>query len=619
MRKGVKILSIALVSTTLLTGCGVNKSDYKSLRAESFLTVQEVLDSYAQELSYESITQYAKLSKEELEYNDVMGEMREKAINSYKDVIRDYKLNSDYKISKYNHEYLKAFLDDLVINEKEIVGVKEAKGYYYVEVKYTVSPNKAGTFKDWAKYLGINGAIIEDYEGNIGLDTKYLKQAIKLINEARAAEGRELLSGDYENTSNDEVETDNTNTTRNSNSVGLSIAKNADKVRKLEYDVREFNNIVGSSKEQIAFMPDIHLVFKPTTETGTVNGYGVFDSGNYGLKDFGYDRNKLTGELTLTFVFKQNELEGKKLSYQFCYVNSYKNNNLLTDYTEVMIPEFIDIELRKVVERLDRAINNIDITALMSGTIVEDAGLGMLQALYGANTQIIRLISNIDKVLARDNNVYLVEIERTVEDCAKGTGVPAVYIDRYYAIIRQKDLEFKINDMVLISRELQRTPEPDPDSATYRRLVALNLAGPISESNKVSIKATLQSLYEASTNRTLVGMYGAFNTNTELLSEERLEYLNSRLRGYLIAKGVNQPATMNGRVTAWIGGYDTQAELTTEELIEYTGTDTGLVLECYYLMSNYGTKWVIDDIEVISEREVSGEELAQIRERVNQQ
>jgi len=588
---------------------------YKSIRPEFFLTTQEVLDYYAKELSYESITQYTKLSSEEIEYNVVEGDMKEKAINAYKDVIKEYKLTNDYRISKYNHEYLKAFIDDLVINEKEVVGVKEAKGYYYVEVKFSTSPNKAGTFKENANYLGINGIIIRDYMGEVTIDEEYLALAIAEINRARKEQGRELITA----LENKEMESESTLNNRGENSVGISIGANADKVRQLIYDVREFNTVVGSSKEQIAFMPDINMVFRPTGENGTANGYGIFDSGNYGLKDFGYNRNNSNGELTITFVFKQNELEGKKLDYQFCYINSYNNYNDFSRDGNITIPNFIKTELDKIVERLDRAINNRDITALMSREIVEDAGLATLQGLYGANSQIVHLVSKVKRVMARDNNTYLVEIERTVEDTAKGTNVTSVYLDTYYAVIRQVDLKFKINDMVLMSRELRRTPEPNPDSATYRRLVALNLAGPISEKNKAGIKSTLQKLYTASTQRTLSGMYETFNSNRELLSEERLEYINSKLRGYLIAQGTKQPAVMTGKVTTWIGGYDTQAELVTQELIEYTGLDKGLVLECYYLMSNYGTEWVIDDIEVISETEVTGEQLAEIRAKISEQ
>ena len=640
MRK--RILSIIILTVILISGCSNKANNYKSIRLESALTTQEVLDYYVKELSYESITQYSNLNTEVLEYNNVVGDMKEKAINSYKDVIRDYKATEAYKMSKYNHEYLKAFLDDLVINEKEIISVKEAMGYYYVEVLYDTVANKVGTVKDVAKYVGISGVIIEDYEGETAIDENYLENAIFEVNKHRRLnnkdslpvepiakfdteeqyvagidEGIDDIDEDIDDIDEDIDEQVVNNTDNSTNTIKKSITDYADNVLQLAYDVNEFNKVVGSSKEQIAFMPDIHKVFTPASESGSANGYGLFDAGSYGLRDFGYNRESTAGELKITYVFKQNELEGKELTYQFCYVNSYINkNNSLGDIGEITVPEFIRVEIEKIVERLDRSINNRDISALLGRDIVEDARLALLYGMYGINSQIVGYVSNVNKVIERDNNTYLVELERTIEDCAKGVGVTAVYEDVYYMVVRQKDLKFKINDIVLISRELKRTPEPDPDSASYRRLVALNLAGPVGEDSKLGIKATLKGLYEASTDRKLDGMYARFNANTELLSEERLEYLNSRIRGYLVKMGVSQPAVMNGKVTTWIGGYDTQAEVMTEELIEYVGTDAGLVLKCYYLLSNYGTSWVIDDIQVMEEIEVTGEELAEIRGRL---
>lgn len=668
MRKNtLLIISLVTAITLAFSGCSNKGRNYKSIKLEPALTTQEVLDFYVKELSYESITQYSNLNTEVLEYNEVDGEMKEKAIKSYKEVIKDYKSTSNYRISKYNHEYLKSFLDDLIINEKEIVGVKEALGYYYVEVIYDTVENKTGVVKDEANYVGINGIIVEDYEGNVTIDKDYLELAIGEINRSRKLNNQDLIEGGLDigvggntvvRSGIDDVDTESIEQgTENIDAESISqgtenidtesigqitenkdtdiideivlkemdnstksiidgLSYSADKVMQLDYNVIEFNTVVGSSKEQIAFMPDIGLVYTAALESGSVNGYGLFDAGNYGLKDFGYNRSNTNGELNITFVFKQNELQGKDLDYQFLYVNSYKNNNGLGDIVEITVPGFIRTEIEKVVERLDRATNNRDVTALLGRGIVEDARLGMLYGMYGVNSQIVSLVSNVKRVIERDNNTYLIELERTIEDCAKGTGVTAVYEDVYYMVVRQKELKFTINDILLVSRELKRVPEPDPDSASYRRLVALNLAGPVSEENKIGIRSTLKNLYGASTDRKINGMYESFNTDTELLSEERLEYLNSRLRGYLVNMGVSQPAVMNGRVTTWIGGYDTQAEVMTEELIEYVGMDAGLVIECYYLLSNYGTQWVIDDIQVTGEREVSGNDLAEIRDRI---
>ena len=622
----LKPIIISTAIAVSLVGCSSNNSKYRDIQPDQMMTTQEVLDYYAKEMSYKPITQYNILNNNQLSFNTVKGDMYDKAVSAYKKVISEYKKNSNFSLSEGQHDYLKYFIDNMVITEDSIVAVKEAMGYYYVEVNYNTGSNTVGSFKPTANYLGIDGIIIEDYYGDTVIDDRYLESAIKSINEYRKSNGDKLLT-----TQGLEVGEGGKTIDNQVGNVG-SITY-TDKVRKLDYDVSEFNKVVGSSKEQIAFMPSINFVYEPTNIKGTANGYGIFPAGEFGLKDFGYNRLSDSGKLTVTYIFKQNELNGNELTYQLCYINSYNNDNKLSKYiqtvekedgtveevmSETTVPEFIKKELSKVIERLDRAVCNRDISALMNTEIVEDAGLGMLYGMYGENSQIVSFVSNVNKVIDRNNNVYLLELERTVEDAAKGTNTTAVYNDTYYAVVRQENLVFKVNDIVMVSRELVRAPEPDPDNASYRRLVALNLSGPISQANKDSITLSLNTLYKASTERKLSDMYARFNSNKELLTEEKLEYLNSKLRGYLIAQGTNQPAVMSGKVTSWIGGYDTQAELTTEELIEYTGLDRGMYIKFYYLMSNYGTEWLIDDIVVISEQEVEGQELADLKIKLSE-
>ena len=45
----------------------------------------------------------------------------------------------------------------------------------------------------------------------------------------------------------------------------------------------------------------------------------------------------------------------------------------------------------------------------------------------------------------------------------------------------------------------------------------------------------------------------------------------------------------------------------------YDGTDKGVYVKNYYLVSHYGKDWVIDDIVPIEEKDVTGEELAQYK------
>ena len=79
--------------------------------------------------------------------------------------------------------------------------------------------------------------------------------------------------------------------------------------------------------------------------------------------------------------------------------------------------------------------------------------------------------------------------------------------------------------------------------------------------------------------------------------------MNSTLRNILVAKGVDVKAEYSGTVTEWIGGADNQAELITEEVVAYAGTDMGMYMQVYYLVSNMQDEWVIDDMKIIEREE----------------
>ena len=113
-------------------------------------------------------------------------------------------------------------------------------------------------------------------------------------------------------------------------------------------------------------------------------------------------------------------------------------------------------------------------------------------------------------------------------------------------------------------------------------------------------------------------MYDCFNDDTEMLSADKLEELNSRIRSLLVKHGTNVSATHTGVITEWIGGSNNQIEFTTEEIITYNGMDDGVYLKCYYLLSNMSDKWVIDDIQIIEQEDVSGSELASLVDRISE-
>ena len=741
MRKR-RLASTSLVLTLVLAGCGTS-IPYADVPNQQMKTLQEVLDYRAKELSYDSIATRAIYgdSAVELVFNKVKSDNKDKVVAAYEKLISDLQSNNAYTVDEKLHDYLKYYIDDKVLYNGTVQDVKEYCGYYYVTVKYDVKSNSEGTFTDWAKYLGINGTIVEDTNGEDVLNIKYLSRAIKEINENRYNQGLPDIIDKYADEytqqqgnitykHSDTAATDNGGTlgetglglgslaqmsetqyrsmvdstgstngyqmdtsgnivdgghtvivdssvygklqeikgktlaecgytvdssqaiidaegnvivpseyagnavnsdgtfkdfgtvsevvkeTEQNNSTGITMESQCGNARTLDYSASEFNSVVGSSLDSMSYMPKIQSVYIPTSESGDLSGYGIYSQGRNGLKDFGYDRDKVDGDTEVTYVFKGDDADSDKFTYAFSYMGNFDSGIELAD-DGVTISDFANTELDKIIERADRVINNTDVEGLMEDNIFEDAGLGVLNGMYGRVSNIFNYMTKVDKVLQRNGTEYLVELERSVQDSAYGSNVAVSYVEKYYCVIRQVDSEFKINDIALKSREIVKIPQPSADEASERRLVALGLSGRVSEANKTEINQLLGKLYHNATERSLNGIYSCFDSNTDYVTSEKYEYMNSLLRNRLTRMGTNVKASMTGEVTQWIGGADKQVEFIAEELIQYSGKDKGLYLQSYYLVSSFGNGWVIDECKTIEEKEVSGEELNNLKEKID--
>ena len=405
--------------------------------------------------------------------------------------------------------------------------------------------------------------------------------------------------------------------------------------RKVHLDIDFINKIVGASINQSSFLPDLDLVYeKPETGFG---GYGIYPEGSNGLRVFGYNRDELSGKITLRYVFKDSVdgtkgIEGMNI---YCKEDEITTGFNITD-KNVILPDFLMSQLEQLIERADRVQVNCDLPGLMNGEIYEDKGYALLRAYTNNHVNTLKYMSKIRQVLARDiaNNAYLLEVETTVMDGPASADVYGTYTDRSYVVVQQLGSKFVITDSVRVSRKIAVEADIDPDTATLKRLVALNLSGSISDENKEEIKQLLSDLYTASTNRILrgpkevkngdetitieKGMYDCFDSDTSMLSSEQLEYMNSQLRNVLVKYGTNTSSLYTGTVTEWIGGYTDQAEFTTEELVTYAGTDEGHYMQVYYLVSKMNDEWVIDERRIIDEYKVSGSDLENIKPRVGQ-
>lgn len=408
--------------------------------------------------------------------------------------------------------------------------------------------------------------------------------------------------------------------------------------RRLQLDVNLINEVVGSSKSSEAEMVDLDTIYnKPSTE-GTISGYGIFPAGDDGLKTFGFDRSQLNGTLTLRYVFKDDSKgSGEILGSNIYIVDEEITNGINMSSNNVLVPEFLQSQLEQIVERADRVQANDDLAGLMSGKIYEDMGVGILRGYKEESTGISKYMSTIRQIINRDtaNNSYLLEVETTTIEGAKDVDSYGTYKDISYVVVQQQGNKFVITDWCRISRTLTSEPPIDPESNVQKRLIALNLAGEISDDSKDSIKTLLSNLYTAGTNRILrgpkdltiggetktveKGMYDCFSSDTSILSEDDLEYENSTLRDVLVRHGTDISSIYSGTVTEWIGGYENQAEFTTEELVTYQGLNTGYYMQVYYLASVENDEWVISERTVLDQYEINdADTLASVQERVGQ-
>lgn len=405
--------------------------------------------------------------------------------------------------------------------------------------------------------------------------------------------------------------------------------------RKVHLDIAFVNQIVGSTLNQSSFLPDLDLVYeKPETGFG---GYGIYPEGSNGLRIFGYDRASLNGKMTLRYVFKDSVdgtagIEGINI---YCKEQDISTGFNVTD-KNVILPDFLMSQLEQLIERADRVQANCDLPGMMNENIYEDKGYALLRGYSNMHVNTLKYMSKIRQVISRDiaNNAYLLEVETTVIDGPCSVDVYGTYTDRSYVVVQQLGNKFIITDSVRISRKIATEADIDPDTATLKRLVALNLSGSISDESKEEIRGLLSELYTAGSNRILRGpreipngnetvtinrgMYDCFDNDVTMLSSEKLEYMNSQLRNVLVKYGTNTSSLYTGTVTEWIGGYTNQAEFTTEELVTYAGTGEGHYMQVYYLVSKMNDTWVIDERTIIDEYKVDGNELENIKARVGQ-
>lgn len=574
------------------------------------LTEQELTDFYKKALAYDSIVPKRDSVQSSYELNDVDEGTKRKLLQA-QSIVEKQLFSHNYVpgsvLSESQQYYIKAVIDDKQLIRNSVEKVAKTLDFYIVDVKYDIRPKSPGTFLEGVEYLGIHGAFKqsgnEDY-----LDTGFLNTANnKVWQHLTRNQKTNMINLETENA---QVAYEQIGSENIPSDYGLE-------GRTPKKDVKLFNEVMGSSLTNTAYMPQLSMVFTPSGEEDTISGYGIYPEGNAGMKLFGFNRSSLKGTMTLRYLFKGSLNDLTKVEAVAVYPVSM-NIDFEPEDSNVIVSDLVMTEISKIVDRYDRALSNNDITALMSGDIVRDIGIAVRNGFMQNYSHLSRHISKVESILNKKGNYYLVQVESLVQEGPKGKQLYGTYKDKSLFVIQQMGTSFVINDILKIKRQLIEEPKLELDDSIRRHLTALNLQGTISEESKNGIRQLLSNLYEASTQRILKGMYDCFNDDVNILPSSKREYFNSQLRGWLIKHGVETKSVYMGRVSEWLGGSDNQAELITEELIEYIGKDSGQYMKMYYLVSNFNGKWVIDDMKVISVEDVKGEALQSVKQKLSQ-
>lgn len=634
---------ITVLSASSLIGCG------QEVKAEDLdliprMSTQEMMDYYAQGMKYDAkVTRLGVINETDYETYEVTGDTRTKLENLEKEAEKllsksEYSFDNtkqlvsgpdasqadkvEQSITEDSFKYIKATLNDVQLKNSKITSVKGALGYYFVDAEYTVSARDVGTFKTSSSLLGIHGAFYKNTEGKDVVNSNLLTTVSNSLNKYYKDNGL-----DYKSTSSSEsISTGQDENNRPTYILGRTTGVNT----------KLINSKGGQYTIDTAYFPSLDITFNTPADTEGVSGIGIYDGGNYGLKAFKYNRENTTGTCKIRYAYKEAVDGSGSITPVNAYIISYNlTNGVNVSDGNVLIPDYLMTQLETIIDRSDRAQCNCDTSGLVSGYIYSDIGIGELRGYLEESTKITGYISKIRQVIARDivNKAYLCEVETTVTEGTRDSNTAGTYKDTYYVVIQQNGTEFIISDMVRTSRVMISEPSIEADSATLVRLNALNLTKEVSNENKNAAKELLTEWYNACTFRILRGpqeistsngtqtlnrgMYDCFNNDSSMLSTDELEYIQSKVRNMLTAKGAKTDATYKGTVTEWVGGSDRQIELTTEELISYNKSKEQQYLKCYYLLSNVNDKWVIDQMTILDSEIVEGNQLESIESRIN--
>lgn len=484
----------------------------------------------------------------------------------------------------------------------------------YVDSTFSTDTNENTDEQEEGQDTGEEGT--EETSGGEGTGEEDTQEDVS-ESETEEADSEEQEQNDVETTASEDLFSSDTD-----------YSKNTVDSRKAKFDINYINSIVGEAADVNA-MPELNNIYTIPQSDGTASGVGLYPCGIGGMKNFGYDREAASGKITLRYIFKESDDGSGSINNIIIYPKELQVEvpQFNTD-SNVLIPEYLESEFEILIERADRAIVDGNITAMVSDSIFDDIGFGVLRGYYSKSTDLLRHMSVIRQVVARDieNKAYILEVETTLTEGPKSSNTQGTYRDKSYVVIQQFGDKFKITDWVRISRKTVDEPDIDSGNSTLKRMTALNLTGKISDDNKKSAIELINDLYTASTYKYLNGpyeiknedgtsttyergMYDCFNDDKNLLRTDKKEELNARLRSYLTTYGTNTKSEYIGTVDEWIGGYKNQVEFTTEEMIVYGDMQAAKYFRTYYLVSSMNDVWYIDEMKVLDTEDVDASKI----------
>lgn len=205
LRTASAVLSLALVSSALAGCTSFTGNDISAYPTSPMLTTEDVKNYYAKALDYEQVvTRSTKVYETTYTLREVDEEkqkiLKEK-VSSIEGLLNsnEYGTEEDLAnkvegmdsaseetkklLAKDTFYYIKNTFDDKVLSNPTVKDIKQALGYYFVDVEYDITPMDYGKFNKMTTMVGIPGVFFERFDGTFEYKNDYvLLVALKLNN-----------------------------------------------------------------------------------------------------------------------------------------------------------------------------------------------------------------------------------------------------------------------------------------------------------------------------------------------------------------------------------------------------------------------------------------------------